>query len=89
MILMIYTLSRNIKFLVTENYKVQLSTIVPQNLNQDILEEFCKHCLIEYVKSLTSNKWKQLIYTNSGIEWKSTPSNNTRKLDTIILKNKL
>ena len=74
---------------VRENYKVQLSTIVPENLNQDILEEFCKHCLIEYVKSLTSNKWKQLIYTNSGTEWKSTPSNNTRKLDTIILKNGL
>ena len=72
-----------------ENYKVQLSTIVPENLNQDILEEFCKHALIEYVKSLTSNKWKQQIYTNNGIEWKSTPSNNTRKLDTIILKNGL
>ncbi len=74
---------------VRENYKVQLSTIVPENLNIDILEEFCRHCLIEYVKSLTSNKWKQLIYTNSGTEWKSTPSNNTRKLDTIILKNGL
>lgn len=74
---------------VRENYKVQLSTIVSENLNLDILEEFCKHCLIEYVKSLTSNKWKQLIYTNSGTEWKSTPSNNTRKLDTIILKNGL
>jgi hypothetical protein len=74
---------------VRENYRVQLSTIVPENLNLDILEEFCKHCLIEYVKSLTSNKWKQLIYTNSGTEWKSTPSNNTRKIDTIILKNGL
>jgi hypothetical protein len=72
-----------------ENYKVQLSTIVPENLNIDILEEFSKHCLVEYVKSLTSNTWSQLIYTNNGTEWKSTPSKNMRKLDTIILKNGL
>ena len=69
-----------------ENYKVQLSTIVPESLDNDILEDFCKHCLLEYVKSLTSSIWKQQIYTNNGNEWKSTPSNNIRKLDTIILK---
>lgn len=72
-----------------ENYKVQLTVTVPENLEKDILEDFCQFCLSEYVKSLSSSKWKQMIYTNSGTEWKSTPSNNSRKLDTIILKNGL
>ena len=72
-----------------ENYKVELTTIVPDNLDHDILEEFCQLCVTEYMKSLSGTTWKQLIYTNNNIEWKSTPSHNSRKLETIILKNGL
>lgn len=72
-----------------ENYKVQLTTIVPESLNKDILEEFCKHCVIEYMDSLTTHKWIQQVYTNNSGKWNSVPSNNTRKIDTIILKNNL
>ena len=74
---------------IRENFKVQLITKVPENLDKDILEEFCQFCLSEYVKSLTSSKWEQKIFTNSGTEWKSAPSNNSRKIDTVILKNGL
>jgi len=69
-----------------ENFKVSLSTEVDECEQTDILEQFCQHCLVEYINNLTSNTWQQMIYTNSNGEWKSSPSNNTRKLDTIILK---
>jgi hypothetical protein len=39
---------------IRENFKVQLTTKVPDNLEKDILEEFCKHCVSEYVKSLST-----------------------------------
>jgi hypothetical protein len=71
---------------IRENYKVLLSTYVYETDNIDILEEFCQLCLTEYIKNMTSNNWVQQIYTNNGIDWKSSPSNNNRKLDTIILK---
>jgi hypothetical protein len=69
-----------------ENYKVSLSTDVDECEQTDILEQFCQNCITEYINNLTSSVWTQMIYTNNGIEWKSAQSNNTRKLDTIILK---
>lgn len=69
-----------------ENFKVNLSTIVNECERTDILDEFCQHCLNEYINNLSSNTWTQLIYTNVNGEWKSSPSNNTRKMDTIVLK---
>jgi AAA+ superfamily predicted ATPase len=69
-----------------ENFKVSLSTDVDEFEQTDVLEQFCQNCLTEYINNLTSSTWTQLIYTNSGTEWKSASSNNTRKLDTIILK---
>jgi AAA+ superfamily predicted ATPase len=69
-----------------ENFKVSLSTDVDECEQTDIMEQFCQHCLTEYINSLTSNNWTQLIYTNRNGEWSSAPSNNTRKLSTIILK---
>ncbi len=72
-----------------ENYIVTLWTDVDEVEKTDVLEEFCQHCLTEYVNNLSSTTWKQLIYTNNGSEWKGVPSNNNRKLDTIILKNGL
>ena len=74
---------------IRENFKVQLTTKVPYNLEKDILEEFCKYCVSEYVKSLSTKTWVQQIFTNSNSEWKSSPSNNSRKIDTVILKNGL
>jgi AAA+ superfamily predicted ATPase len=72
-----------------ENYKVTLNAIIDEYEKTDVLDEFCQHCLTEYINNLTSSTWTQQIYTNSGGEWKSSPSNNTRKLDTIILKDGL
>lgn len=69
-----------------ENFKVSLTTDVDECAQFDILEQFCQHCLVEYINNLSSTTWQQLIYTNTGGEWKSALSNNTRKLDTIILK---
>ena len=69
-----------------ENYKVTLMAVIDEYEKTDVLDEFCQHCLVEYINNLTSSTWTQQIYTNSGSEWKSSPSNNTRKLDTIILK---
>ena len=69
-----------------ENYKVLLSTYILETDKTDILEEFCQLCLTEYIKNMTSNNWIQQIYTNQGTEWKGSPSNNNRKLETIILK---
>jgi AAA+ superfamily predicted ATPase len=72
-----------------ENYKVTLNAVIDEYEKTDVLDEFCQHCLVEYINNLTSSTWTQQIYTNSGGEWKSSPSNNTRKLDTIILKDGL
>lgn len=69
-----------------ENYKVMLSTYVDECEKNDILEQFCQHCLLEYINNFTATTWQQMIYTNKNGEWTSAPSNNTRKLDTIILK---
>jgi len=72
-----------------ENFKVSLWTELDEAETKDILETFCQHCLVEYSNSLSDSVWKQLIYTNKGTEWTSSPSNNSRKMDTIILKNNL
>lgn len=72
-----------------ENYKVLLSTEVLEIEQTDILEDFCQMCLTEYINNLTNNTWTQQIYTNQGTEWRGSPSNNSRKLDTIILKKDL
>ncbi len=72
-----------------ENYKVQLSTYVDEIEKNDVLEDFSQHCLTEYINNLTSSIWEQRLYNNVNGEWKASPSNNTRKLDTIILKNSL
>jgi ATP-dependent 26S proteasome regulatory subunit len=72
-----------------ENYIVTLKMIQNENSKEDILEDFCKYCVNEYKMYLTGKVWTQQIYTNNRNEWKCSPSNNYRKLDTIILKNNL
>jgi AAA+ superfamily predicted ATPase len=72
-----------------ENYKVTLTAVIDEYEKTDVLDEFSQHCLSEYINNLTSSKWTQQIYTNNGNEWKASPSNNSRKLDTIILKDGL
>lgn len=72
-----------------ENYTVTLKVIQHENSNEDILEDFCKFCASEYKFYLTGKVWTQQIYTNKHLEWVASPSNNHRKLDTIILKNNL
>lgn len=76
-----------------ENYTITLSTMMQNNCNTnakdsaDILSEFCSHCLAEYIKSIIGKAWEQLIYVNKNGKWESQPSNNKRKIDTIILHN--
>ncbi len=72
-----------------ENYKVKLWVEIDQFVKSDVLEEFCQLCITKYIESLTSSTWKQQIYINKDGKWTGEASNNTRKLDTIILQNKL
>jgi ATP-dependent Zn protease len=72
-----------------ENHIITLWTMIDDISTGDILEEFCKHCTLKYVESLKSSKWEQEIYVNNNKEWTARKSNNSRKLETIILKNGL
>ncbi len=72
-----------------ENYKVRLWVEIDQFVKNDVLEEFCQLCITKFVESLTSSTWKQQIYINKEGKWTGEPSNNSRKLDTIILQNSL
>ena len=72
-----------------ENYKITLSTLIDDFTTNDIIEDFCAFCIYEYAKSNGANKWTQQIFINEGSKWTSQPSNNHRKLDTVILKNNL
>jgi ATP-dependent 26S proteasome regulatory subunit len=72
-----------------ENYKVKLWVEIDQFVKSDILEEFCQLCITKYIDSLTSNTWKQQIFINKDGKWTGENSNNTRKLETIILQNSL
>ena len=74
-----------------ENYSIQLSVDMDASLStkSDLLEEFCLHCMNSYAASLKGTVWKQMVYTNKGSTWESKLSNNSRRLDTVILKNKL
>ncbi len=72
-----------------ENPKITLWADIDEYDKTDIIEEFCHHCLQSYVNSMISKKWVQQIYTHSKGEWKAVPSNNFRKMETIVLKNNL
>lgn len=72
-----------------ENQKVTLWVEIDEFCKIDILEEFCQMCIVKYLESLMINKWEQKIFINKDGTWTSQNSNNTRKLDTIILKNSL
>lgn len=69
-----------------ENYTVTLSTTIPENCKIDILNDFCTHCMTEYIKSIIGKAWEQLIYINKNGKWESQKSGNKRKIDTIILR---
>lgn len=72
-----------------ENQIITLNTYIDEITTTDVLEEFCKHCVIKYIESMKTSKWEQEIFVNTNNEWKSRKSNNKRKLETIILKNGL
>lgn len=72
-----------------ENYKITLTTKIPLDTTEDILDKFCTFCLNEYIKSKTNRQWMQLIYTNKNGRWENTPSNNARKLETIVLQDNM
>lgn len=72
-----------------ENYRITLKVIMNEKATNDILEDFCNHCLTEYMKNMTSSIWVQQIFVNENDKWKSSPSKNRRKIDTIVLKNNL
>jgi hypothetical protein len=73
-----------------ENYKITLSTTISINSVEDIFEDFCTFCVNEYVKSFHKAVWVQQIYTNNNKgEWQACPSNNKRKIETVVLQNNL
>ena len=72
-----------------ENYKIKLWVVIDQFVKTDILEEFSQLCITKYIDSLTSTTWKQQIYINKDNKWIGELSNNTRKLETVILQNSL
>jgi mitochondrial chaperone BCS1 len=72
-----------------ENYTITLSTMISSDTKVDILNDFCHHCMTEYIKSQLTQKWCQQVFVNKDGKWNSQPSNNKRKVDTVILKNGL
>ena len=72
-----------------ENFTITLSTMVSSDSKIDILEDFCSHCLSEYIRTQLTKKWVQQIFINKNGKWETQSSNNKRKVDTVILKNGL
>lgn len=69
-----------------ENYSITLSCTLNKNDKNDILDEFCRMCVVEYTKNINSQKWTQKIFINHGSKWETRDSKNKRKIDTIILR---
>lgn len=69
-----------------ENFQIKLSVLLEENVKTDILDIFCKFCVDEYVKNLSSPIWEQKIFVNKDDKWISSPSKNFRRMDTVILK---
>ena len=72
-----------------ENYKIKLSVEIDDFVKSDVLEEFCQNCIVKYIDSLASKNWTQLLYVNKNGKWTHSNSNNTRKLESIILQDNL
>jgi chaperone BCS1 len=70
-----------------ENYIITLETNIPKDIKIDILDDFCHLCLDEYIKNLTKSNWTQKIYIHKDGKWEGKESNNSRKLEKVILKN--
>lgn len=70
-----------------ENYIITLETNIPKEIKVDILDDFCHYCLDEYIKYLTKSNWTQKIYIHKEGKWEGKESNNSRKLEKVILKN--
>ncbi len=69
-----------------ENHIITLFTEVSETNSIDILEDFCKHCSLKFIESKRITCWVQHIYVNTTNGWDTKKSNNTRKMDTIILR---
>ena len=69
-----------------ENYIITLETNIPKDIKYDILDDFCHFCLDEYVKNLTKSNWTQKIFIHKEGKWEGKESNNSRKLEKVILK---
>jgi hypothetical protein len=69
-----------------ENFIINLQAYVNEFDKTDLLEDFCQFCVTEYISSLSCNKWIQMVYTHKDGKWTEAPSNNSRKLETVILK---
>jgi predicted AAA+ superfamily ATPase len=70
-----------------ENPYIVLYTTILDTDKTDVLEDFTKFCIEEYIKTMKSSKWEQFIYVNEKGQWKKLPqANRTRDINTIILK---
>lgn len=87
-----YTLGKEVVSVYTDkerkrdNYSIKLSVKTRKNIDYDILQDFCQHSTVQYSHNLDSSKWSQKIFVNNGSKWSVNDSDNTRKLETVVLK---
>lgn len=69
-----------------ENNTITLSVEV-YDKKSDILREFCELCVKEHAKEQKNVKWEQKIYRNNNEgKWTEKKSKQSRKIETVILK---
>jgi len=70
--------------------RITLYTMSTYNAKVDPIEEFCNHCMKEYIEAQTKTQWKQMIYHHINGEWVGKESDcNKRTFDTVTLQNGL
>jgi chaperone BCS1 len=69
-----------------ENFIIYLRTYIDDYATTDIIDDFCRFCVSEFVKSQTSIIWEQKIFTNKNSSWDTQLSGNQRVISTVVLK---
>lgn len=73
-----------------ENYVITLTTQIVNDNKNNILQDFCDYVMEKYIASKKKTVWEQNIFINGeNGEWKSSLSDNKRKLETVILQDNL
>jgi len=72
-----------------ENNVITLNVTINTRDQIDIMDDFCKFCIKEYVEFMNKKKWIQKVFVNKDGKWIANDSKNYRKVETVILKSKL